>query len=541
MGSSVLARRFTGSWLSPRPDTVDVNVNEAEGTRSVVGPSGEKRAPRAFISYARVQGDTTHIQSVENFWAFLRACGIDAQLDTPAGDQRREWTLWMADQIREADYVLVIASKAYRERAEGRGAPDDGRGVQWEARLIRDAFYTDQMATNRFLPVVLPGESSEGIPDFFAPKSATVYHVSEYTVAGAEPLVRLLTSQPGLTVPALGPMPTLPPRPTSTDTVPASRPRRDEQQPAGHIHNELSGNVSGTVIQVGHVDRYVSSPVDTHPESPPQRPTYQVGVGVAGWRQTFERGHRLLSERSYIDVGPPTTPLEQYGPGVRQEFGDWVLCALNDGRTAAVPDTVWDAMHSLSSMALPPGSVQAIGFPVPHSDNETMVVIDRDATSINLDGGTWGPGWLHRVHRDGDWEWQPDPDSFSGDTTRVATRWTGDPQTLDLRVRVIASYDIARSKPWQIDPDRREVFHQGLPDTEFESMLTGSQGLALAEDWERGPYPNLPDRASYSWSANLGLMEVVVVAAADNGTGNSSPARISGWPIWREVVSPIFT
>ena len=44
-------------------------------------------------------------------------------------------------------------------------APDEGRGVQWEARLIRDLFYADQEAgMARFVPVVLPGGSAADIP-----------------------------------------------------------------------------------------------------------------------------------------------------------------------------------------------------------------------------------------------------------------------------------------------------------------------------------------------------------------------------------------
>jgi len=58
----------------------------------------------------------------------------------------------------------VIGSAAYKRRAEGRTAPDEGRGVQFEARLIRDAVYRDQRALDRFVPVVLPGGSAADIP-----------------------------------------------------------------------------------------------------------------------------------------------------------------------------------------------------------------------------------------------------------------------------------------------------------------------------------------------------------------------------------------
>ncbi|HEX4704933.1 MAG TPA: tetratricopeptide repeat protein [Pseudonocardiaceae bacterium] len=158
---------------------------------------------RVFLSYARDE-DSGHREMVARLWEFLRSQGIDAHIDLEAEGQRRDWSLWMADQIRDADHVLVIASPAYRARAQGQTGPLVGRGVQWEARLIRDAFYRNSDRIDRFLPVVVPGQTVEGIPDFLAPAISTVYHVPEFTVAGADSLLRLLTGQPGGTVPPLG-------------------------------------------------------------------------------------------------------------------------------------------------------------------------------------------------------------------------------------------------------------------------------------------------------------------------------------------------
>ncbi|HEX5405110.1 MAG TPA: toll/interleukin-1 receptor domain-containing protein [Pseudonocardiaceae bacterium] len=166
------------------------------------------RPSRVFISYANVPGDA-HAESVREFWTFLRTCGVDARLDLSAAAQRRDWALWMGDELRAADYVVVVASAAYRERAEGRGNPAVGRGVQWEARLIRDAYYRDQHSLGRVLPVVLPGQTVDGVPDFLTPATTTVYHVSAYTHDGAKPLLQLLTRQPEVIEPPIGPPPDL--------------------------------------------------------------------------------------------------------------------------------------------------------------------------------------------------------------------------------------------------------------------------------------------------------------------------------------------
>lgn len=209
------------------------------------------RVCRAFISYAH--GDPVHEEVVRNLYHFLRSCGIDARVDLIAAQQRQDWSQWMADQVRAADVVLVIASRTYRERAEGRGDPAVGKGVRWEARLVRDAFYSDQNALNRFIPVVLPGQGVDGVPDFLAPSTSTVYTVTEFTVAGAEELIRLLTGQPAEVEPTLGRVPLLEPRAAGPDaeTVAAGDSGRSPGQPP--VVNQITAPSSGPVVQAGMI------------------------------------------------------------------------------------------------------------------------------------------------------------------------------------------------------------------------------------------------------------------------------------------------
>ena len=175
------------------------------------GPTAVAATGQVFISYAH--DDAVHEDRVSQFWRFLRDQGVDAKLDLAAAEQRQDWAQWMTQQVRDADRVLVIASPEYKRRAEGDAGPDEGRGVQWEARLIRDRFYAEQQAgLAQIIPVVLPGRSAADIPFWLGPASTTHYLVSEYTVAGAERLLRLLTGQPAEIEPPLGAMPVLPPR-----------------------------------------------------------------------------------------------------------------------------------------------------------------------------------------------------------------------------------------------------------------------------------------------------------------------------------------
>jgi hypothetical protein len=165
---------------------------------------------RVLISYAH--GDAEHEEVVRRFWTFLRTEGVDAVLDVVAANQRQFWPQWMSEQIRDAQFVLVVASPFYKERAQGTGHASVGRGVRWEARQLQELLYTNfEDGLRRVLPVVLPGGQTEQLPDWLLPVGATVFRVTEFTSDGADALLRVLTGQPWEVEPPLG---RVRPRPT---------------------------------------------------------------------------------------------------------------------------------------------------------------------------------------------------------------------------------------------------------------------------------------------------------------------------------------
>jgi hypothetical protein len=189
-----------------------VAVCEAENMEAGTPPDRadrdeRPRPPRVFLSYAH--DSDAHREAVRNLWVFLCANGVDARIDRVAAERRQDWTLWMEEQVATADHVLVIASPAYKQRAGHEAEPDQGRGVQYEARLVRNLFYENQSDLQRFLPVVLPGGSTDDVPTFLSPAIATVYRVSAFTIPGAESLLRVLHGWPGEVQPTIGPAPDL--------------------------------------------------------------------------------------------------------------------------------------------------------------------------------------------------------------------------------------------------------------------------------------------------------------------------------------------
>lgn len=192
----------------------------------------EGQPVRVLISYAH--DDAQHQENVRGLWTFLRSRGIDARLDTLAENEQQSWPRWMDGEIRAAQFVLAVASPKYRERTEGRSPAEtgerEGRGARYEGWRLQDLFYRQgEPGIAEVVAVVLPGGSRDGLPDWLMPDARTVYTVREYTVEGAEKLIRLLTEQPAEQEPPLGRVPRLAPRPLATlpsATAPSGLQRR---------------------------------------------------------------------------------------------------------------------------------------------------------------------------------------------------------------------------------------------------------------------------------------------------------------------------
>ena len=159
--------------------------------------------PRVFISYAH--DSIEHRAMVRDLWLLLRSLGIDAKLDLVHDGP--DWAMWMEQQVRAAEHVLVIGSPEYRRRADGEAPMDQGRGVWFEARLLRDVIYGDKgtASLRRILPVVLPGRSVADLPMFLAPNTGVHYQVTAITKAGLGQLLDVLLGEAPALEPDLGP------------------------------------------------------------------------------------------------------------------------------------------------------------------------------------------------------------------------------------------------------------------------------------------------------------------------------------------------
>lgn len=171
---------------------------------SLLGPSR-----RVFVSYSHEPGMDGHRARALQLTQSLRLRGVEASIDQFIEHDPPVWPRWMLDEIKEADFVLCLASPSYKLRAEGLGDQETGRGARWEGAVVTHEMYTDISAGNsKFIAVIMEQCSVEDIPDMLLPVGRSYYVWPE----DDELLYRRITGQPAVMPAALGEIVLLPPR-----------------------------------------------------------------------------------------------------------------------------------------------------------------------------------------------------------------------------------------------------------------------------------------------------------------------------------------
>jgi WD40 repeat protein len=160
--------------------------------------------PKVFLSYAH-ESDA-HNADVHRLHDLLTASGVTPVMDVFCAGIVKDWALWCRKQIDLADWVLVIPSAAYKRRADSpeQLPEDEGRGVYWEARYIRDIVYNNRERANKIVPVLLPGGSAVHLPNFFTPDPDAVLSVPELSADGVAELADTLLGRRPLPAPLRG-------------------------------------------------------------------------------------------------------------------------------------------------------------------------------------------------------------------------------------------------------------------------------------------------------------------------------------------------
>jgi tetratricopeptide (TPR) repeat protein len=150
-----------------------------------------KPKPKVFISYSRDSDE--HCKAVLDLADRLNRDDIDCELDQYINGAPDEgFPLWMERQIDAADYVLVICTKTYLNRWEGKEPEGIGQGVKWESLLSAQTLYDNDSRNNKFISVLFTTKDSDFIPRPY--KGFSRYDLSQPD--GYELLYRQLTEQP---------------------------------------------------------------------------------------------------------------------------------------------------------------------------------------------------------------------------------------------------------------------------------------------------------------------------------------------------------
>lgn len=127
------------------------------------GPTALECRPRAFLSYSHAApGHTTLAYELARA---LRTHGVEVELDQFDIRPVQGWPRWCEQHMspERVTFVLVLCSRSYLERVEGRVPADEGRGVYWEGSLMYQEIY-EKKGNDRFLPILLDGVRDDDIP-----------------------------------------------------------------------------------------------------------------------------------------------------------------------------------------------------------------------------------------------------------------------------------------------------------------------------------------------------------------------------------------
>ncbi len=144
-----------------------------------------------FVSYS--DDSAAHAKRVLELAQWLRSHGVDAQIDQFEESPEEGWPRWVHRQIREAEFVLVVATPGYLRRCEGdeprTNASDSA--VKFGSHLTLQELHEAGGRNRKFVPLLFDEDAIvESVP--LPLRGATCYRLP----AQRDDLYRRLTGQP---------------------------------------------------------------------------------------------------------------------------------------------------------------------------------------------------------------------------------------------------------------------------------------------------------------------------------------------------------
>ena len=156
---------------------------------------------KVFISYSHDSEE--HKEDVRWLAQELRKNGLEVIFDQQInGSPSQGWQLWMTQSLKQADFVLVVCTQDYYQRAMGEVPEGMGQGVKWESLLFNSHIYGNDSRNDKYVPVFIGDGNIDVIPDGL--RSFSYYNVlddGQYLK-----LYRYITNQPEFVEPERGEM-----------------------------------------------------------------------------------------------------------------------------------------------------------------------------------------------------------------------------------------------------------------------------------------------------------------------------------------------
>lgn len=128
--------------------------------------------PTVFVSYSHDSKE--HQDRVLALANKLRSEGIDCALDQYEDSPPEGWPKWMDRNVKNSDFVLVVCTEIYYNRAMG--AAEKGHGIKWESTLIYQHLYNTGANNTKFIPVLFKDSKFENIPE---PLQGATYYFAD--------------------------------------------------------------------------------------------------------------------------------------------------------------------------------------------------------------------------------------------------------------------------------------------------------------------------------------------------------------------------
>ena len=173
------------------------------GAHQVTDASGEhpgnERAPRAFLSYS--WDSPGHKQWVLDLANRLQAeGGVEIILDRWYLLPGKDKTVFMEKGIAESDFVIVVCTPDYAERANRREG-----GVGYESMVISGEM-AENITQDKFIPILRNGHWTSSLPKWIKSRLGVDFRNDPYSEEAYQELLRALHRTP-LEPPPIGPKP----------------------------------------------------------------------------------------------------------------------------------------------------------------------------------------------------------------------------------------------------------------------------------------------------------------------------------------------